>query len=300
MYRIGIDLGGTNTVAGLVDSQGKLVDTCQVKTNLPTTIARIVENIRDLTQLLLQRNQIEASQVVSVGVGVPCTADPKTGWMLDADHLGFSAGALIAPLEAALQLPVAIGNDANCAAWGEYKAGGYACDSLILVTLGTGIGGGIIIGGQLVDGINHAAGEVGHMMLYADGNPCTCGRKGCFEAHGSATALIRSACAATGEQIPGAKTVFERAAAGDKVCTAVLEEYTDCLADGFANLINIFAPDVLCIGGGVSHAGQALLQPVREKTMQRIYAKTAKENTRIELARLQNDAGIIGAAWLEK
>ena len=298
MYRIGIDLGGTNTVAGLVDSQGKLVDTCQVKTNLPTTIARIVENIRDLTQLLLQRNQIEASQVVSVGVGVPCTADPKTGWMLDADHLGFSAGALIEPLEAALQLPVAIGNDANCAAWGEYKAGGYEGDSFLLVTLGTGIGGGIIANGQLLEGVNFAAGELGHMMLYAGGEDCTCGRKGCFEAHGSATALIRQANRVLPQPISEAKEVFDGAASGDELCQKLLDTYTECLADGFANLINIFGPAHLCIGGGISHAGDALLIPVQEKTMQRIYAKTAKQNTKIVLARLGNDAGIIGAALL--
>lgn len=300
MYRIGIDLGGTNTVAGLVDSQGKLLDTRAVKTNLPTTLDKIVHNILVLTLQLLNANGLSRAQIASVGVGVPCTADPKSGWMEDADHLGFPGGPLVERLEATLQLPVCIGNDANCAAWGEYIAGGYGCGSLILVTLGTGIGGGIIVDGKLVDGVNHAAGEVGHMMLYADGRPCTCGRNGCFEAHGSATALIRRACAVTGEAITEAKTVFDRAAAGDAVCISILEEYTECLADGFANLINIFAPDVLCIGGGVSHAGDALLTPVREKTMQRIYAKTAKENTRIELARLQNDAGIIGAAWLEK
>ncbi|MBR4972134.1 MAG: ROK family protein, partial [Oscillospiraceae bacterium] len=189
MYRIGIDLGGTNTVAGLMDEQGRLLETRSVKTNLPTTLDTIVENIRILTQQILEANGLDRQQICSVGVGVPCTADPKAGWMLDADHLGFSGGPLTQRLEAVLGMPVAVGNDANCAALGEYKAGGYDCNSLILVTLGTGIGGGLIIDGKLVDGVNHAAGEVGHMMLYANGRPCTCGRKGCFEAHGSATAL---------------------------------------------------------------------------------------------------------------
>ena len=298
MYRIGIDLGGTNTVAGLVDENGKILDRESVKTNLPTNLDRIVETMTRLTQLLLQRNGLQNEQVSVVGVGVPCTANTATGCMEDADHLGFPGGPLVQRLEAALQLPVRIGNDANCAAWGEYRAGGYQGDSFLLVTLGTGIGGGIVTHGKLHEGVNYAAGELGHMLLYAGGEECTCGRRGCFEAHGSATALIRQANRVLQRPITEAKAVFDGAAAGDPICQQLLETYTECLADGFANLINIFGPAYLCIGGGISHAGDALLHPVREKTMQRIYAKTAKENTQIVLARLGNDAGIIGAALL--
>lgn len=298
MYRIGIDLGGTNTVAGLVDEKGQIIDRKSVKTNLPTALERIVESISVLTDGLLNANGISRAQVVSVGVGVPCTADEKTGWMLDADHLGFPGGPLQERLEAVLQLPVAIGNDANCAAWGEYKAGGYEEDSFILVTLGTGIGGGIIAGGKLWNGVNNAAGELGHMTIHMGGEPCCCGREGCFEAYGSALALTKQASRATGEQITEAKTVFDRAAAGDEICIRVLEHYTTYLAEGLANIINIFAPAYLCIGGGVSHAGDVLLAPVREKTMARVYAKTAQKNTQIILAKLGNDAGILGAAFL--
>ena len=298
MYRIGIDLGGTNTVAGLVDSQGKILDTKMVKTNLPTTLERIVENIRVLTLQLMQEHGLSHQQIVSVGVGVPCTADPKTGWMQDADHLGFPGGPLVAPLEEALGLRVHIGNDADAAALGEFRGAGHAGGSFVLVTLGTGIGGGIILGGQLYKSINNAAGELGHMTIRMDGEPCCCGRKGCFEAYGSASALIRQACQATGETITEAKTVFDRAAAGDPACVSVLDAYTTYLAEGFANIINIFGPDVLCIGGGVSAAGDALLKPVREKTYARVFAKNAANNTQIILARLGNDAGIIGAAFL--
>lgn len=298
MYRIGIDLGGTNTVAGLVGATGRILDRVEEKTNLPTDLSRIVETMTRLTQLLLQRNGLQKKQVVMVGVGVPCTANTATGCMEDADHLGFSGGPLVQQLEKALQLPVRMGNDANCAAWGEYIAGGYKGDSFLLVTLGTGIGGGIVTHGKLHEGVNYAAGELGHMLLYAGGEACTCGRKGCFEAHGSATALIRQANRVLSTPITEAKEVFDGAAAGDPICCQLLEQYTECLADGFANLINIFGPAYLCIGGGISHAGDALLLPVREKTMQRIYAKTARENTQIVLARLGNDAGIIGAALL--
>ena len=298
MYRIGIDLGGTNTAAGLVDENGRILDRANIKTCLPTTLERITQNITALCWQLMEQNHLTKADILRVGVGVPCTANTQTGCMEDADHLGFPGGALVQSLEERLGLPVAMGNDANCAAWGEYKAGGYEGDSFLLVTLGTGIGGGIITNGQLLEGVNFAAGELGHMMLYAGGEDCTCGRKGCFEAHGSATALIRQANRVLPQPITEAKAVFDGAAAGDVLCRQLLDTYTECLADGFANLINIFAPAHLCIGGGISHAGDALLQPVQEKTMQRIYAKTAKQNTTIVLARLGNDAGIIGAALL--
>ena len=298
MYRIGIDLGGTNTAAGLVDAQGRIVDRASVKTNLPTDPRRIVNDMVHLTNLLLERNGLQKKDIAIVGVGVPCTANVRKGWMQDADHLGFSGAPLVEPLEEALGLPVAICNDADAAALGEYRGGGYGGNSFVLVTLGTGIGGGIILNGKLYQSCNNAAGELGHMAIHMDGEPCGCGGRGCFEAYGSASALIRQACQATGETVTEAKTVFERAAVGDPVCVSVLDAYTTYLAEGFANIINILGPDVLCIGGGVSAAGDALLKPVRDKTYARVFAKNAKSNTQIILARLGNDAGIIGAAGL--
>ena len=300
MYRIGIDLGGTNTAAGLVDEQGRILDRASVKTNLPTNLERITRDIVHLTKTLMERNGLQKADIRSVGVGVPCTANIESGWMQDADHLGFPGGPLVEPLERALSMGVAIGNDADAAALGEFRGGGYAGNSFVLVTLGTGIGGGIILGGKLYTSINNAAGELGHMTIHMDGEPCCCGRKGCFEAYGSATALIRQACVATGENITEAKTVFERAAAGDEAFVSVLDKYTTYLAEGLANIINIFGPDWLCIGGGVSAAGDALLEPVRAKTYENVFAKNAKKNTQIILAKLYNDAGIIGAALLEK
>ena len=298
MFRIGIDLGGTNTAAGLVDESGHILDRESVKTNLPTDLDRIVRDITGLCHALMARNGLSNANIQSVGVGVPCTADPESGWMQDADHLGFPGGPLVAPLEEAMGLPVHIGNDADAAALGEFRGGGYGGKSFVLVTLGTGIGGGIILGGQLYTSINNAAGELGHMTIRMDGEKCCCGRKGCFEAYGSASALIRQACQATGETITEAKTVFDRATAGDPICLSVLDTYMNYLAEGFANIINIFGPDYLCIGGGVSAAGDALLTPVRAKTYERVFAKNAKKNTQIILARLGNDAGILGAAFL--
>ena len=300
MYRIGIDLGGTNTAAGLVDDAGRIIDRESVKTNLPTDIDRIVSAIVRLCQTLMERNRLQSGDIRSVGVGVPCTANVRTGWMQDADHLGFPAAPLVEPLEKALGLPVAIGNDADAAALGEFRGGGYEGSSFVLVTLGTGIGGGIILNGKLLQSCNNAAGELGHMTIQMDGEKCCCGKKGCFEAYGSASALIRQAREATGENITEAKTVFDRAAAGDGRYIAVLDRYHTYLAEGFANIINILGPDYLCIGGGVSAAGDALLKPVRQKTYARVFAKNAEKNTQIVLARLHNDAGILGAAMLER
>ena len=299
MYRIGIDLGGTNTAAGLVDAQGQIIDRASVKTNLPTNLDRIVENITALCRELMLRHGLAPADIALVGVGVPCTANVQTGWMEDADHLGFSGGPLRQQLRVALQLPVAIGNDADCAAWGEYQAGAYDSDSFILVTLGTGVGGGLILGGQLITGIHNAAGEIGHMSIHMEGIPCECGRRGCFERYASATALIQQAREATGLPITEAKEVFDRVATGDPICTAVLDQYTTYLAEGLANLINIFGPAYVCLGGGVSLAGDALLQPVQKKTNEKMFAKAAQRKPQIILAKLHNDAGILGAALLK-
>ena len=312
MYRIGIDIGGTNIAAGLVNGSMEIVDRASLKTNLPTTVERIQEDASRLITELMERNGLQASDVLGIGLGVPCTANEKTGCMEDADHLGFPGGPLAKPLEERFGIPVQMGNDANAAAWGEYKTCGYATGSFLLVTLGTGVGGGIILNGRLWSGINYAAGEFGHMVIRADGNPCGCGRRGCFETYGSATALIRQArqrmeadqntalwqlCGGDLKKVE-AKTVFDGVAAGDTASMELLDIYTRDLAEGLANLVNIFQPGILCIGGGVSAAGDALLRPLTEKMKPMIFTGNSGETTRIMLARLGNDAGIIGAALL--
>lgn len=313
MYRIGIDLGGTNIAGGLVTRDGKLLDRETVKTDLPTDLDRIVRDIGFLAETLMARSGLTAADVEYIGVGVPCTANKDTGAMEDADHLGFPGGPLVSALEARLPLRVRIENDANAAAWGEYRTGGYEDDSLILVTLGTGIGCGIILNGRLWRGVRFGAGELGHMVIHAGGVRCGCGRRGCFEMYGSATALIRRArermaaepgtalwrlCGGEPERLE-ARTVFDGAAQRDGLCLELLDEYTTDLAEGFANMIYLLQPAVLCIGGGVSAAGAALLDPVRKKTEERLFAGPSGRRTRIVLAAQNNDAGIIGAALLE-
>lgn len=313
MYRIGIDLGGTSIAAGLVDGSRRIVDKLSVPTNAPRPMAGIADDMAALAEELLARNGLRREDLAAVGAGVPGTANRENGHLEDANNLGFDDEPFVSVLEERLGLPVRFGNDANAAAWGEYQASGSREDSFVMMTIGTGIGGGVILNGKLWDGVNGAAAEFGHMTIRYDGAPCTCGRVGCFEAYASATALIRQArermaavqdtllwklCGGEPDQVE-ARTVFEGAAAGDEACRALLDVYTAYLAEGAANIVNLFQPAVLCVGGGVSRAGEALLTPLREKTAKRIYSQNAKRNTRITLAQLDNDAGIIGAALLE-
>lgn len=314
MYRIGIDLGGTFIAAGLVDGSLQLVDKLSVPTRVPRPIGAMVDDMAAMVEELVYRNGLERGDIASLGVGVPCTANRENGHMEDANNLGFDDMLFVPLLEARTGMKVFFENDANAAAWGEYRTSGCREGSFIMMTIGTGIGGGVILDGRLWTGINGAAGEFGHMTIRTGGERCTCGRRGCFEACASATALIRRARARMRAESgtllwklcggdPGrleAKTVFDGAAAGDRVSARLLDEYIADLAEGAANIINLFQPAWLCIGGGVSRAGDALLLPLREKTRGLIYSKNAKKNTQLILARLDNDAGIIGAALLEK
>lgn len=311
-YRIGIDLGGTNIAAGLVDQERRLIDKLSVKTAAPRPVDSLVRDMADMVRVLMERRGLRRGDILSAGVGVPGTANEETGCIEDADNLGFSNEPFLSKAADALGMPVRFANDANAAAWGEYMAGDYEGGSLVMVTLGTGVGGGIILNGRLWPGANFAAGEFGHMAIRAGGEPCNCGRAGCFESYGSATALIRQArrrmetdrqtalwalCGGDPASLE-ARTVFDAAARRDRAGLELLDSYTTALSEGLANLINILQPAYLCVGGGVSRAGEALLRPLREKTMDKIYSRNSKRNTRIVLARLDNDAGLIGAALL--
>lgn len=312
MYRIGIDLGGTNIVVGLVEQDFRIVDKCSVKTQVPRSVESITADMAQMARTLLERNRLLWQDVASVGVGVPGTANPENGHMEDANNLGFDDVPFLPLLAKKIPVPVHFGNDANVAAWGEYLTGGYQEDSFVMVTVGTGIGGGIILGGSLWPGINGAAAEFGHMTIDHDGVPCNCGRRGCFEAMASANALITQAreqmrkhpesllwslCGGNAAKVE-AKTVFDGAAAGDETARELLDVYITYLAEGITNIINVFQPAVLCVGGGVSRAGEVLLRPLREEVARRVYSRNSKRNTRIELAKLGNDAGILGAALL--
>lgn len=311
MFTIGIDLGGTNIAVGLVKDM-TVVDKMSMKTNVPRSIESMVDDMALMVRTLQDRNGLHNGEIRYIGVGVPCTANEDNGHMEDADNLGFEDVEFISLLQTRTGLPVYFGNDANVAAWGEFLAGGYQGDSMVMITLGTGIGGGIILGGHLWKGINYSAGEFGHMVIYGNGVACNCGRRGCFEAYGSATALIQQAKSRMLQdkdtvlwQLCGndlakveAKFVFDGVKVNDAACIELMDAYTTYLADGIVNIINIFQPAYVCIGGGVSSAGDMLLNPIREKVANRIYSRNAKKNTEIVLAKLKNDAGILGAALL--
>jgi len=311
-YTIGVDFGGTNIAVGLVDENMVVVDKLSRKTNVPRPIEAMIDDMVSMVRQLEQRNRLEKSDIRYVGVGVPCTANEKNGHMEDADNLGFEDVCFAPVLRERVGYPVFMGNDANAAAWGEYMTGGYDADSMAFVTLGTGIGGGIILDGRLWKGINYAAGEFGHMVIRSGGVPCNCGRRGCFEAYGSATALIAQTKEKMRQdretvlwQLCGhdlnkmeAKFVFDGVKTGDAACLELLDNYTTYLAEGILNIINLFQPAYVCIGGGISNAGDLLLKPILKKTAAQIYSQNAAVSTKIVLAKLKNDAGIIGAALL--
>ena len=312
MYTIGIDLGGTNIAVGLV----KDCETILQKASAPTLPARgreaILADIVSLCHAVCEHAGIDLKKIARVGIAVPGGVMPECGHVLFTPNIPFSDFDLSAELSARLDgATVGVVNDANAAALAEARAGaGKGARDAVMITLGTGVGGGIVIDGKLYTGANGLAAELGHFVIEKDGVPCGCGRKGCFEAYGSATSLVRMArdeldrCFVTGEEtaippaVQNAKVIFDAYAEGDKVAARILDRYTDGLACGIASLINIFQPDVFILGGGISGAGQPLLDLLIPKVDAEDFARTAKKRTQIRLAALGNDAGIWGAALL--
>lgn len=321
MYSIGIDLGGTNIAAAAVSHQGTILSRTSIPTpqelgpNLPQQVAEVMAEAAHQAVTL---GNLDLSQATSIGIGSPGTIDPTTQTIGRWSNLNFVDVPLGALFSQALSkftpnIPkVYLENDANAAALGEFFAGaGKAGQSLVAITLGTGIGGGAIFRGKLFTGFNHAGMEVGHFVLHHQGRLCSCGRKGCFEAYASATALIRHTkecmeahkdsklweIAPTLDQVNG-RTAFDAAKLGDTVGQFVVDEYVAYLASGVTSLINVFQPEILCIGGGVAGQKEVLLAPLQAIVDQEDYARGIDHRTKIMLAELGNDAGIIGAAML--
>jgi len=312
MVRIGIDLGGTNIVVGVVDDNYQILAKAECKTNLPRPAEAIMEDMARLTREATEKAGFTMDDIAYVGVGCPGTCNVFTGIVEYSCNLDFKEVPLQEDLARMIGKPVYIENDANAAALGEAKAGAAkGADSALCITLGTGVGGGIIIDGKIYDGFNCAAAELGHIVIVVDGEPCGCGREGCWEAYASATALIRQTKAAIEANPDSAmakmaaeqgkvsgRTAFDAMRAGDPVAKAVVDQYIKYLASGLTNMVNIFQPEVLCIGGGISHEGDTLLKPVLEHIERDRYSKYSKHQTRLCTAQLGNDAGIIGAACL--
>ncbi len=312
VYYLGVDLGGTNIACGVVNPQGEILGRASVKTGLPATGEEIAARIAHCCQLAMEQANCEAEQVESVGIGTPGIANSDSGQVEYSCNLGFRNTPLGDMVSRHLEKPVYLENDANAAALGEFAAGcGRGSHSLVAITLGTGVGGGVVMHDKLLTGFNFAGAEIGHFVMVQGGEPCSCGRRGCFEAYCSATALIRQTrrameqhpeskmwtVAPTLEQVEG-KTAFDAMELGDAAAKQVVDQYCAYLACGLTSIVNIFQPEVLCVGGGICNQGETLLKPVREIFDREDYARDCSRRTWIVRAELGNDAGIIGAALL--
>lgn len=296
--RIGIDIGGTMTKIGLVDIHQKLIAKESIETKAWRTPEEVIEEIAKTTLAMLEKEEIAMDQCVGVGVGVPGTVDSKNGVVLYSNNIKWENVELAKVIGSYLPIPVSIANDADCAALGEAVAGaGKGYQDVVVLTLGTGVGGGIILDGKIYEGKGIGGSELGHMVIVENGEPCTCGRKGCLEAYASATALKRDAQRATGKELEP-KEIFEAAKAGDAALEEVVETYIRRLGTGVVNIINIFRPQLFVLGGGVSEQGEELLVPLRKIMEENCFGGTKGELPELEVAALGNDAGMIGAASL--
>ncbi len=310
MYRIGIDLGGTNIAVGVVNEAYEIVSHTSVPTLAHRSPEAVIADMGDAVQSALDQAGLSAAQCASIGVGSPGTCDSERGVVVRAYNLGWHEVPVCRMLTDRFGIPARLSNDANCAALAEYVAGaGVGCRNMVLITLGTGVGGGIIINGKIYAGMRSAGAELGHTVLVLDGEPCTCGRRGCWEAYASATALIRQtgqaalahpdsllATVPAGE-ING-RTAFDAADRGDAAAIAVVNRYCEYVAAGLTDLVNALAPERILLGGGISRQGERLLGPVREYVATHCFGQREGAVPLIAAARLGNEAGIIGAAAL--
>ncbi len=314
MYYIGIDIGGTNLKAGLVDEHYRITATKKMPLHF-ASMEQMGETLAGMAAALVEENGVDRAQVASVGMGFPGPVDDRRGVVIKTVNIPIHSMPAAEMFHRRWPgVPVHLGNDADCAALGEYyHFEDKKVESLILVTLGTGIGTGIILNGKIHSGINGCAGEGGHIVIVHNGEPCTCGRRGCWERYASANALIRQTCAAmeadrssvmwemAGGNLANVdgRTAFEAMRRGDPAARSVVDQYLAYLADGLANYVNIFQPEVICLGGGVSHErDEDLLLPLQSMVLDQCFGREAPRRPRIVKAKLGNDAGIIGAALL--
>lgn len=311
MY-IGIDLGGTNIAAGIVREDGKIV----VQSSVPTLSQRptdeIVKDMVFLSKQLIKDAELELNDIEAVGIGCPGTINFETGEVIYSNNIKMEHYMLAKEFQKYLNLPVKIDNDANCAAMGEYIVSGNNVPIFMFITLGTGVGSGLIFNGKVFRGFNGAASEAGHITLVSGGEPCTCGKRGCWETYASVTALIRQTKVAM-EKNPeslmheiakaegkiSGRTSFDAAKQGDKAAQAVVKQYAQYVADGIVSVENVLQPDIISVGGGISREGEYLLQPVCEYAAANGFNKFMPK-TKIVTAQSFNDAGIIGAAMIAK
>ncbi|MCL2814547.1 MAG: ROK family protein [Oscillospiraceae bacterium] len=314
MYKLGIDLGGTNIAAGIVDQNHKIISKGSVPTKADREAEAIIKDMGALCGDLLKKAGLSAGDIEYAGIATPGTANRDEGVVEYANNLPFVKFPIAAVLQKYIGVKkVYIENDANAATKGEAVAGAArGCNHAVMITLGTGLGGGVLIDKKIYSGFNFAGAELGHMVISYNGRPCTCGRRGCWEAYSSATGLInmtKDKMAAVQDTImhklaaenggePSGRTAFAAARQNDAAGLEVVAEYIEYLMCGISNIINIFQPEILCIGGGVCNEGDYLIKPLAEKVDREQYTRDNAKKTQIKAASLGNDAGIIGAACL--
>jgi len=303
-YGFGVDLGGTTVKIAFFDETGLMLNKWEIPTVTANGGSQILPDIAASIQQFIQQKTVDPASVIGVGIGVPGPVNSK-GFVNKCINLGWGVFNIAEELSSLVGFPVKAGNDANVAALGEYwKGGGKGCDNMIFVTLGTGVGGGIVIEGKLLHGAHGSGAEIGHMVLNRDETiPCNCGKKGCVEQYCSATGIVRLANEAlsasdevtslrTNEAIT-CKHIFDSAKAGDALALRVLDRFYRYMGEFLGNLCDVVDPDAVVLGGGVSKAGQVLLDGVRPYFDQ--YVFHAARGARFALASLGNDAGAYGA-----
>ncbi|MBE5040225.1 ROK family protein [Ructibacterium gallinarum] len=306
---IGIDLGGTNIAVGLVDNTPSVIAQASRPTNAKRPYQEIIRDMAELCKEVTENAGYTMADIQGIGVGSPGTIDSTNGEIVYANNLDWHHVPLVKELKTYYpDIPMAVENDANAAAYGEYIVNGDNTESFLAITLGTGVGGGIVLDKKIYRGFNGAGGEIGHFTLVHNGEYCTCGKKGCWEAYASVTALIRQTEAAIkanpdslmrkkaeeNGSVSG-RTAFEAAKEGDAAAQQVVDTYLEYVADGISSVINIFQPNVLVIGGGISREGDYMLKPIQQYIDKYTYCKDIPQ-TQLKIATLFNDAGIIGAA----
>jgi glucokinase len=306
---VGIDLGGTNIKGGLVRRDGTVV----AKTSIPTEVSggadHVIGRIASVVETVIREADVGRFDVAAICVGSPGPLDHRTGMILEAANLGWFGVPLAERLHEAVGLRIFVENDANVAAFGEAWAGAaknFEC--VVLLTLGTGIGGGVVINGEVWRGVNGVAGELGHVTIDYNGRPCNCGNRGCIEAYASATAVaarMREAVTAGGESAlrdrilaseeVDAKAVHDAAVAGDRLSAQIIEETGRFLGIAVAGFVNVFNPNYVVLHGGMVEAGDMLLEPLRAEMAVRCF-ESARAGLQVVPSALKGDAGIVGAA----
>ncbi|WP_102027028.1 ROK family glucokinase [Salirhabdus sp. Marseille-P4669] len=313
-YYVGADIGGTTVKLAFITEKGQIVHKWEISTNIHNNGEEIPKEIVYSIETKMQELRIPKEELLGLGAGAPGYVNTNTGLVYEAVNVGWKNFNLKDKLSQRLQIPVYVTNDANLAALGEYWVGaGRNIDHLITVTLGTGVGGGIVVNGQVVNGIDGSGGEIGHVVVTPnDGPTCNCGRRGCIETYASATGIARQGLeevvkpvdtslknifATTGTLT--AKDIFEQAKDGDLVSKQIVENTTNLLGIMLANLATIINPGVIIIGGGVSKAKDTLLNPLK-RAFEKYCLDHAFHNCEITIAQLGNDAGVVGAAYYVK